>query len=101
MEDHFNKNKIILGEIIKTIKTDQEEHEEIISLTGDREIKSLNQDFLKMLKLFQNSVEEIIKFMDTEDPTYSFSSKKNAASGNELMISIGEKLEKLRNYRNA
>jgi len=93
MKEQFNKNKIVLEEIVKTIKTDETTHKQIASEIQDREIKSLNQDFLKMLNFFRNSVEEIIKFMDTEDPTYSFASKKNAVSGNELMLSIGEKLK--------
>jgi len=91
MQEEFEKVKIDLNLALKKIKIDTEKHNNLNSKTKG-ELREINQNFLKTFKLFEKSIEELISFLDTEDPTYIFSSKKKANEGNTIIQKIGETL---------
>ncbi|OQA18231.1 MAG: hypothetical protein BWY64_01613 [bacterium ADurb.Bin363] len=93
MKEEFAKYKENLEELLHILKVDEEEHKSIEKEIQNKELKELNQKLINMIVLFKSSVEEILKFLDTEDPTYIFSSKKVASQGHNIMEEIGEKLK--------
>ncbi len=91
MQEEFEKVKIDLNLALEKIKIDTEKHNNLNPKTKG-ELQEINQSFLKTFKLFEKSIEELISFLDTEDPTYIFSSKKKANEGNTIIQKIGETL---------
>ena len=94
MAEEFEKSRTELNLALKALQIDIEKHEGLASkATG--ELQDINTDFLKAFKLFKKSMKELQKFLDTEDPTYIFSSKKEVKKGHSIIKKTGQKLKKL------